>query len=164
MGVSHHYRGVSAPIHEANLLGDANSGRNLECRYLQLLLQRAREGRVSTVNFSKVDRIGRNARDSLNIVHELRRCGVRMIVLDPRLDTSDPFGYFLYVILAAAAELESTQIVECTMGGRMEMLDQTSAARLPAIRQLVTRIWADREGWELAGCLPGLDAEVRACR
>jgi hypothetical protein len=57
-----------------------------------------------------------------------------MIVLDPRLDTSDPFGYFLFVILAAAAELESTQIMERTMGGRMEMLGQTSTARLPAKR------------------------------
>jgi site-specific DNA recombinase len=113
---------------------------------------------VSTVYFTKVDCIGRNARDSLNIVHELRRCGVRMIVLDPRLDTSDTFGYFLFVILAAAAELESMQIMERTMGGRMEMLDQTSAARLPAkrggrkarygLRYVPAREPGERDRWE----------------
>ena len=94
-----------APIPEGNLLGDADSGRKFERQGLQTLLARARERCVSTVYFSKVDRIGRNARDSLNIVHELSSLGGRIIVLEPRLDTKDPFGYFLFVILAAMAEL-----------------------------------------------------------
>jgi DNA invertase Pin-like site-specific DNA recombinase len=112
------------PIAPENLLGDADSGRKSERKGLQTLLTRAREGRVSVVYFAKVDRIGRNARDSLNIVHELKRLGVRMVVLDPRLDTDDPFGYFLFVILAAMAELEATFILERTMGGKLEKLIQ----------------------------------------
>lgn len=121
-----------APIPEGNLLGDADSGRKFERDGLQTLLARARERRVSVVYFSKVDRIGRNARDSLNIVHELSSLGIRIIVLEPRLDTKDPFGYFLFVILAAMAELEATFILERTMGGKLEKLAMDSENELPA--------------------------------
>jgi site-specific DNA recombinase len=121
-----------APIPEGNLLGDADSGRKFERQGLQTLLARARERRVSTVYFSKVDRIGRNARDSLNIVHELSSLGVRIIVLEPRLDTKDPFGYFLFVILAAMAELEATFSLERTMGGKLEKLAMDSENEMPA--------------------------------
>jgi DNA invertase Pin-like site-specific DNA recombinase len=120
------------PIAPENLLGDADSGRKFERKGLQTLLARAREGRVSVVYFAKVDRIGRNSRDSQNIVHELDQCGVRIVVLDPRLDTKDRFGYFLFVILAAMAELEATFILERTMGGKLEKLAQWEGEGGPA--------------------------------
>jgi DNA invertase Pin-like site-specific DNA recombinase len=131
-------RADGAPVEDDNLLGDADSGRKFERKGLQTLLARAREGRVSAVYFAKVDRIGRNARDSLNIVHELSQLGVRIVVVDPRLDTKDPFGYFLFVILAAMAELEATFILERTMGGKLEQLtqdEQTGRAARPAARK-----------------------------
>jgi DNA invertase Pin-like site-specific DNA recombinase len=108
------------PIAPENLLGDADSGRKFERKGLQTLLARAREGRVSVAYFAKVDRIGRNARDSLNIVHELHDYGVRIVLLDPRLDTKDPFGYFLFVILVLQRRIKlpmTTQPVHAACGG-----------------------------------------------
>jgi site-specific DNA recombinase len=39
------------------------------------------------------------------------------------------------------------------------LLEATFEDKRWIIRQLVTRIWADKQGWELEGCLPELKAE-----
>src|SRR5438067_10653872 len=93
------------PIPGGNLLHDADSGKNFHRGALQELLHRAGQGRISVVYFTKVDRIGRNARDSLEIVEHLQRCGVKMVILDPRIDTTGMFGKFFFTMLAAMAEL-----------------------------------------------------------
>ena len=66
--------------------GATRNGRN----ELASILDFIRPGGVLIV--VKLDRLGRNTRDVLNLVHELEEKGASLRVLEPAIDTGGPMG------------------------------------------------------------------------
>lgn len=64
------------------------------------------QGILTHIVFVKLDRIGRNARDILNISHDLSEKKIKIVSLDGSIDTSGSYGKFQLVLLAGLAELE----------------------------------------------------------
>jgi DNA invertase Pin-like site-specific DNA recombinase len=54
----------------------------------------------------KLDRLGRNTRDVLNLVHELDQKGAGLRVLEPEFSTSTDTGRILVTVLGMVAEME----------------------------------------------------------
>ena len=54
----------------------------------------------------KLDRLGRNTRDVLNLVHELEEKGASLRVLEPAIDTGGPTGRMVLTVLGMVAEME----------------------------------------------------------
>ena len=54
----------------------------------------------------KLDRLGRNTRDVLNLVHDLEEKGASLRVLEPAIDTGGPMGRMVLTVLGMVAEME----------------------------------------------------------
>src|SRR4029077_2671318 len=54
----------------------------------------------------RLDRLGRNTRDVLNLVHELEEKGASLRVLEPAIDTGGPMGRMVLTVLGMVAEME----------------------------------------------------------
>jgi site-specific DNA recombinase len=114
-----------------NKLHDADSGKNLLRKDLQTLLEAVRAGRVSIVYCPKVDRLGRNARDCLEILDTLHAHGVELVLVENHIDTRTPMGKLFFTLLAAFAEWEAELIKERTWSGKFEKMSQYHEAGLP---------------------------------
>jgi DNA invertase Pin-like site-specific DNA recombinase len=71
---------------------------------LASILEFIRPGDVLVVH--KLDRLGRNTRDVLNLVHELDEKGACLRVLEPAIDTCGPMGRMVITVLGMVAEME----------------------------------------------------------
>jgi DNA invertase Pin-like site-specific DNA recombinase len=80
--------------------GGSRNGRN----ELASILDFIRAGDVLIV--VKLDRLGRNTRDVLNLVHELEEKGASLRVLEPAIDTGGPMGRMVLTVLGMVAEME----------------------------------------------------------
>ena len=80
--------------------GGSRDGRN----ELASILDFVRPGDVLIV--VKLDRLGRNTRDVLNLVHELEEKGASLRVLEPAIDTGGPMGRMVLTVLGMVAEME----------------------------------------------------------
>ena len=65
----------------------------------------------------KLDRLGRNTRDVLNLVHELTERGCSLQVLEPAIDTSGPMGTMMLTVLGMVSEMELGFIKERQRAG-----------------------------------------------
>ena len=54
----------------------------------------------------KLDRLGRNTRDVLNLVHEREERGASLRVLEPAIGTGGPMGRMVLTVLGMVAEME----------------------------------------------------------
>jgi site-specific DNA recombinase len=75
------------------------------------MMQDARDGKVSRIVITKLDRLGRSAVAILNAVSELESLGVELVSITEQIDTSTPAGRFLLTILSGVAGLERDMIV-----------------------------------------------------
>lgn len=81
------------------------SGKSRETRQeLATVLDFMREG--DTLVVVKLDRLGRDTRDVLNIVHELEAKGAKLRVLEPAISTDGPMGKVVLTVLGMVAEME----------------------------------------------------------
>jgi DNA invertase Pin-like site-specific DNA recombinase len=87
-------------IRTETVSGGSRNGRN----ELASILDFIRPGDVLIV--VKLDRLGRNTRDVLNLVHELEEKGASLRVLDPAIDTGGPMGRMVLTALGMVAEME----------------------------------------------------------
>jgi DNA invertase Pin-like site-specific DNA recombinase len=71
---------------------------------LASILEFVRPGDTLVVH--KLDRLGRNTRDILNLVHELDERGACLRVLEPAIDTCGPMGKMVLTVLGMVAEME----------------------------------------------------------
>ena len=90
------------PIYLENI-----TGRTLERPQLIAAMDYARAG--DTLVTMKVDRLGRNAKDVLEIADQLETKGVTLVIKDLGVDTSTPMGKFFLAVSAAYAELDYLQ-------------------------------------------------------
>ena len=65
----------------------------------------------------KLDRLGRNTRDVLNLVHELDERSWSLQVLEPAIDTGGPMGKVMLTVLGMVSEMELGFIKERQRAG-----------------------------------------------
>jgi site-specific DNA recombinase len=98
------------------------------------LIEAARNGQVDVVIATKWDRVARSARVGLQIVDELERLGVSLIIIDADFDASTPTGRMIRHMMVGFAALERDTIVERMARGQHAM--------------------AERGGWPSGGASP----------
>jgi hypothetical protein len=104
---------LSAGVAERNLYSDTASGKDDERPGLAACLQALRED--DTLIVWKLDRLGRNLRHLVNLVHDLTSRGVGLKVLSGHgaaVDTTTPAGKLVFGIFASLAEFERELISE----------------------------------------------------
>ncbi|MBV1829569.1 recombinase family protein [Komagataeibacter melomenusus] len=106
---------TAAGIPEDRIFRDRMSGTRSDRPGLADLLSVVQAG--DSVVVWKLDRLGRSARDLLNIAHDLKGKGVAIRSIQDGIDTSGSLGSFLLTILAAVAELEHENISERVKAG-----------------------------------------------
>ncbi len=85
---------------------------------LQAALQYLRDGDCLVVY--KLDRLGRNMKDLLNIIEQLQTKNVSLVSLKDNIDTGSTTGKLVMHIFASLAEFERDLIKERTAEGRRE--------------------------------------------
>jgi DNA invertase Pin-like site-specific DNA recombinase len=95
----------------------AVSGRKRNRPALDRLREDLKADKFSTVLFYKVDRVGRDAMNVLNLRNEFDQHNVRMVVTTQGIDSSNPTGKLMLTILAGIAEAELDTLVERTKAG-----------------------------------------------
>lgn len=99
------------PIRQESVSGGSRDGRS----ELESILAFVREG--DAVIVTRLDRLGRNLLDVLNIVEDLDRKGAHLEVLDQEINTKGKTGRLLLHILAVVAETERQFIRERQRAG-----------------------------------------------
>lgn len=90
------------------------SGASLERPGLQAAIEELRAGRADGLMVTKLDRLSRSTRDAAELFKVFADNGWELIVLDPAVDTSTPWGKALASFVAVMAELERDLISERT--------------------------------------------------
>lgn len=91
-----------ANVHQ--IFMDAFTGTKASRPELDRMRQQLRPG--DTIVITRLDRLGRSAKDLLNLVSELDEAGVNLEVLDQNIDTSTPEGKLFFTLVASFAEFE----------------------------------------------------------
>ena len=120
-------------IRTETVSGGSRNGRN----ELASIIDFIRPGDVLIV--VKLDRLGRNTLDVLNLVHELEEKGATLRVLEPAIDTGGPMGRMVLTVLGMVAEMERDSVPErgsdaiwMTFGGFIRSEEHTSELQSPA--------------------------------
>jgi len=87
-------------IRQEKVSGKSTEGR----KELATILEFMFKGDSLTVH--KLDRLGRNTRDVLNLVHTLTEKGCSLKVLEPAIDTSGAMGKMVLTVLGMVSEME----------------------------------------------------------
>lgn len=69
---------------------------------------------------TKLDRLGRDTADMINLIKEFDSLGVAVRFLDDGISTEGTMGKMVVTILSALAEAERARILERTNEGRLE--------------------------------------------
>lgn len=85
---------------------------------LELLKVKIEQGDVILV--TKLDRLGRDTADMINLIKEFDSLGVAVRFLDDGISTEGTMGKMVVTILSAVAEAERARILERTNEGRLE--------------------------------------------
>jgi DNA invertase Pin-like site-specific DNA recombinase len=109
---------VAAGVPDRNLYSDTASGKLDDRPGLDACLKALRDG--DTLIVWKLDRLGRNLRHLVNVVHDLttRNIGFRVLTgQGASIDTTTPPGKLVFGIFASLAEFERDLISERTRAG-----------------------------------------------
>lgn len=97
---------------------DKVSGSHLNRDGLQMLRVKVEEGDVILVK--KLDRLGRDTADMIQLIKEFDELGVAIRFLDDGISTEGTMGKMVVTILSAVAQAERQRILERTNEGRLE--------------------------------------------
>ncbi|CZH48455.1 DNA-invertase hin [Legionella pneumophila] len=109
---------LTAGVKQEYIYQDYASGKRDDRPGLQNCLKALREG--DTLIVWKLDRLGRDLRHLINIVHDLTSRNIGLKVLSGHgaaIDTTTPAGKLVFGIFAALAEFEREMIKERTIAG-----------------------------------------------
>nr|WP_217432395.1 recombinase family protein [Pseudarthrobacter oxydans] len=109
---------LAAGIEQTSLYEDMASGKKDDRPHLAACLKALRHG--DTLVVWKLDRLGRDLRHLVNIVHDLTERGIGLKVLTGQgaaIDTTTASGKLVFGIFAALAEFERELISERTLAG-----------------------------------------------
>jgi DNA invertase Pin-like site-specific DNA recombinase len=99
---------------------DGYSAKTMKRPGLEKCLRMVRSGEVDGLMVTKLDRLSRSIADFSSIMAASQKEGWRLIVLEPDIDFSTPFGKLLANILASFAEFERDMISMRTREGMQE--------------------------------------------
>lgn len=100
------------------LFTDNESGGTIDRDGLQALRHKVEEGDVILI--TKLDRLGRDTADMIQLIKEFDRIGVALRFLDDGISTEGTMGKMVVTILSAVAQAERQRILERTNEGRLE--------------------------------------------
>jgi len=109
---------ITAGVPDRNLYSDTASGKLDDRPGLEACIKALRDG--DTLIVWKLDRLGRNLRHLVNVVHDLtsRNIGFRVLTgQGASIDTTTPSGKLVFGIFASLAEFERDLISERTRAG-----------------------------------------------
>lgn len=106
---------VDAGCDPDHIYADKISGTKWSRPELDEALKYMRAG--DTLVVTRLDRLGRNVRDTIFTMTDLGDRGINVQVLDPKLDTSDPMQKVVMHVMAALAEWERDLLVTRTREG-----------------------------------------------
>ena len=81
------------------------------------LIKDAENGQFKTVVVWKIDRLGRDTKNSLTIAHELKELGINITSMTEPFDTNTPMGEFMFTQLASFAKLERDTTIQRSLLG-----------------------------------------------
>jgi len=94
---------------------DVRSGKSMDRPGLTELLAYARKG--DTLAVVRLDRLGRSLAELISIVEQLKACGVALLSLEEKIDTSSAAGELIFHVFGAIAHFERRLIAERTKDG-----------------------------------------------
>ncbi|MDB6375299.1 recombinase family protein [Photorhabdus bodei] len=97
---------------------DKVSGSNVNREGLQMLRFKVEKGDIILVK--KLDRLGRDTADMIQLIKEFDNMGVAIRFLDDGISTEGTMGKMIVTILSAVAQAERQRILERTNEGRLE--------------------------------------------
>ena len=65
-----------------------------------------------TLVITRMDRLGRNTKQLLELTEELEKRGIHLVILNLGIDTRTPSGKFILTVMSAFSELDRTMIKE----------------------------------------------------
>jgi DNA invertase Pin-like site-specific DNA recombinase len=100
------------------IFSDKESGSHLKRVGLQTLLMKVETG--DQVIVKKLDRLGRDTADMINLIKQFDNMGVSVRFIDDGINTEGEMGRMVVTILSAVAQAERHRILERTNEGRQE--------------------------------------------
>lgn len=97
---------------------DKESGSHVDREGLQMLRLKVEEGDIILVK--KLDRLGRDTADMIQLIKEFDAMGVSIRFMDDGISTEGSMGKMVVTILSAVAQAERLRILERTNAGRQE--------------------------------------------
>lgn len=107
-----------AGVKKNRIFTDKISGSHTNRSGLELLRLKVEEGDVILVK--KLDRLGRDTADMIQLIKEFDKASVAIRFLDDGISTEGAMGRMVVTILSAVAEAERQRILERTNEGRVE--------------------------------------------
>lgn len=104
-------------VKENRIYTDTISGSKLDREGLNLLKLKVEKGDVVLV--TKLDRLGRDTLDMIQLIKEFNSIGVFVRFLDDGISTEGAMGEMVVTILSAVAQAERRRIMERTNEGRI---------------------------------------------
>lgn len=108
----------AAGVESHRIFTDKSTGSDKDREGLNLLLIKMEQGDVLLVK--KLDRLGRNTADMIQLIQQFEEIGVQVRFLDDGISTEGEMGKMVVTILAAVAQAERARILERTNEGREE--------------------------------------------
>jgi len=108
----------NAGVKANRIFTDKISGSKADRKNLKLLSIKVEEGDVILV--TKLDRLGRDTADMIQLIKEFDSIGVAVRFLDDGISTEGTMGKMVVTILSAVAQAERQRILERTNEGRIE--------------------------------------------
>ncbi|MDR6755408.1 DNA invertase Pin-like site-specific DNA recombinase [Mycoplana sp. BE70] len=97
---------------------------------------------------TRLDRLGRDTRDVLNIVHECQQRGAFVTVLDPHVSTRGEMGHIVLTVLGMVAQMERRFIKERQREGieKAKAAGAYKGAKARLDHELIRRLYSDGVG------------------
>jgi len=108
----------NAGVKTNRIFTDKISGSSSDRDGLKMLSVKVEEGDVILV--TKLDRLGRDTADMINLIKEFDNINVSVRFLDDGISTEGTMGKMVVTILSAVAQAERHRILERTNEGRIE--------------------------------------------
>lgn len=108
----------AAGVIVSRILTDKVSGAHMDREGIKLLLIKVEQGDIVLV--TRLDRLGRDTADMINLVNKFDALGVGVRFLDEGISTEGTMGKMMMTILSAVAQAERHRIMERTQEGRVE--------------------------------------------
>lgn len=109
---------LRACVERKRIFTDKSTGTNKDREGLNLLRLKVEEGDVILVK--KLDRLGRDTADMIQLIKDFDNMNVAIRFLDDGISTEGNIGKMIVTILAAVAQAERQRILERTNEGRIE--------------------------------------------